>query len=238
MKILKTLAVLALVLVFALPTGAHAAAADRAVVKFLDQWNFDNYTGYVSYATYNGTDPSEQPSIQFTFDADDTTADLKTKVEAAIVGYSTQVATGQVIWPGVIQPDWNASSGPAVILNKPTILSTSYRHNGSVQTSAKLLSFSGTTTGGTMAVHLTTDGTSGASAVCTGAPQHVNVIANDPSNTFGLGWALSNSNKTLTVTANVRSFSATTILGIPVLGSSSLAAAPNGTPVNVSVLCS
>lgn len=109
--------------------------------------------------------------------------------------------------------------------------------NNATTTAMKRLLFNGTTTSGITTFYLTTDGTSSGTALCPTAIGHVNVIANDPSNTFGIGWALTNSNKTLTVTANTRSFTTTTILGISVLGSSALASATNGTSIWASVDC-
>lgn len=126
------------------------------------------------------------------------------------------------------------------ILNLTSSLATTsfiYYNNVATTTSRRMV-FNGTTSGGTVVFYLTTDGTSSGTPICkNGNIGHVNVIANDPSNTFGIGWALTNSNKTLTITANVRSFSATTILGISVLGSSSLTAAANGTDISAMVIC-
>lgn len=110
-------------------------------------------------------------------------------------------------------------------------------YNDVATTSSKHLLYNGTTTSGTTIFYLTADGTSSGAALCPNTIAQVNVIANDPNNTFGLGWALTNSNKTLTITANARSFTATTILGISVLGSSTLAAAANGTAIMASVDC-
>lgn len=139
--------------------------------------------------------------------------------------------------PTLVQGDWSqsATTSPAYIKNKPEVW-----NNGAkiaTTTTSKLITFSGTTTSGTSTFYLTNDGTSGGAALCSVTPDHVNVIVNDPSNTFGVGYAVTNSNKTLTITVNARSFSATTILGIGVLGSSSLTAAENGTAVSVLVAC-
>lgn len=132
------------------------------------------------------------------------------------------------------------------IASKPTTLSgygitdikpIQYWHNGATQTSWKHLTFSGTTTSGSAVFYLTDDGTVTGNALCSATPKYMNAAVNDSGNTFGLSYAVTNSNKTLTVTANVRSFSTTTILGIGVLSSSSLAAAPNGTALNVAVDC-
>lgn len=113
---------------------------------------------------------------------------------------------------------------------------TEYVNDVSTSTMKRLL-YNGTTVSGVTTFYLTSDGMSGGPALCPTAINQVNIIANDPSNTFGLGWTLTNSNKTLTVTVNARSFSATTILGIPVLGSSSITAASDGTPIMASIDC-
>lgn len=103
-------------------------------------------------------------------------------------------------------------------------------------TTANRMIFTGTTSSGTATFYLTKDGTSTGAPVCSGTPVIITSV-DDPANTYGVGTALTNSNKTLTITANVRSFSATTILGISVLGASSLAAATNGTAIKAFVDC-
>lgn len=108
--------------------------------------------------------------------------------------------------------------------------------NGTAIYGEKWLFFNGTTTSGAKTFYLTDDGTSTGNPMCN-AVDHVNITANDPSNTFGLGYSVTNSNKNLTLSLNTRSFASTTILGISVLGSSSLTAAPNGTAVSALVLC-
>lgn len=132
------------------------------------------------------------------------------------------------------QVDWSQTSSEAFdfIKNKPEVW-----HNGVKLGTGKTVSFVGTLTNGTVAFHITDNGASNGNALCTFPPKHINVVVNDPSNTFGVGYALSNSDKTLTVTVNVRNFSATTILGISVLGSSSLSAAANGTQVSALITC-
>lgn len=155
-----------------------------------------------------------------------------------------------------VQSDWNQTSttSPAYVKNKPTVTqadwntvsttSASYIKNrppiwvnGVATTSEKQLVFKGTITSGVATFYITSDGTSGGTALCYAAPDHVNVIVNDPDNTFGVGYTVTNSNKNLNITVNARSFSATTILGISVLGSSSLSAATNGTEVSALVVC-
>lgn len=112
-----------------------------------------------------------------------------------------------------------------------------YLNNVATTSPMKRLLFNGTTTGGVTTFYLTNDGTSSGTALCPIGIDQVNVVANDPNNTLGIGWAMTNSNKTMTVTANARSFTTTTILGISVLGSSALAAAANGTAIMASVDC-
>lgn len=110
-------------------------------------------------------------------------------------------------------------------------------YNNTAQATSTEVMFSTTTSSGTAVMYLTTDGTPTGPALCPNTIQHVNVFVDDASNTYGLSKTMSNSNKTLTVTANVRSFSSTTILGISVLGSSSLGAAANGTQIMAKVDC-
>lgn len=111
-----------------------------------------------------------------------------------------------------------------------------FYYNGATTTTEKRITFSGTTASGAVTFYLTSDGTSGGSALCTTIHQ-VNVYANDPSNTFGLGHTITNSNKNLNITANVRTFTSTVVLGVTLLGSSSLTASTDGTAIMATVDC-
>lgn len=80
--------------------------------------------------------------------------------------------------------------------------------------------------------HLTADGLSTGAALCNEVQQDsVSVIVNDATASYQFGWTFSNLNKTLTVIAN-RLGTANILTGI--LGQ---VAAPNGTPVKLTVLC-
>lgn len=137
-------------------------------------------------------------------------------------------------------PDSNGQPGFMRVSDKAKLdilPNIQYWNNGSSVSTVKHLSFSGTTTAGITTFYLTNDGTISGTALCSNAPTEVKVTVNDPSNTFGVGYAITNSNKTLTITANVRSFTSTSILGITVLGTSAISAATNGTPILASVDC-
>lgn len=153
--------------------------------------------------------------------------------ESEITGLTTDLSG---LTSSVSSNTSSISSLSSSIATLNTKLATSTYYND-IATSSKTLMYNGTTSGGTVTFYLTTDGTSSGTALCPGSIGQVNVVANDPSNNFGLGWTLTNSNKTMTVTANVRSFTTTTVAGVSVLGSSSLSAAPNGTPVYAFVSC-
>lgn len=114
--------------------------------------------------------------------------------------------------------------------------SHTFLNNVHATTTVSHLMFATTTSSGHAIVYLTASGTSGGFGLCH-TLGHIDVTVNDPNNTFGTGYTLTNSNKTLDVAVNTRSFSATTILGISVLGSSAVSAATNGTPVQISVDC-
>ncbi len=109
--------------------------------------------------------------------------------------------------------------------------------NNSLQATSTTMMFATTTTSGVAIMYLTTDGSSTGTSTCPTNIEHVDVFIDDASNTYGLSKAITNSNKTLTVTANVRSFSSTTILGITVLGTSTLTPATNGTQIMAKVDC-
>lgn len=112
-----------------------------------------------------------------------------------------------------------------------------YWMNGVLQANIKHIMFTGTLTSGTVVFYMTNGGLVGGTGLCTASPQNVTIFVNDPSNIYGSSYAVINSNKTLTVTVNQRNFAGITVVGIPVLGSTSIGSAPNGTPVQVSVDC-
>lgn len=94
--------------------------------------------------------------------------------------------------------------------------------------------YSVTTTSGTAVVQLTDDGLS------TGNPlfSQIDFVStrfalNDPN--LSCIYALTNSNKTLTITAAKQTFNGITVVGIPVLGSNTIAAVANGTAITVYV---
>lgn len=87
------------------------------------------------------------------------------------------------------------------------------------------------TTGGNVVFYLTDDGTSGGNLLFPNNIDFMKGEINNSTTNYNYGYTLSNSNKTLTV--NVQNSSATTILGISVLGVPSNAA--SGTTVNILV---
>lgn len=91
-----------------------------------------------------------------------------------------------------------------------------------------------TTTSGISTIYLTIDGTSTGNPLFTSIDYiHIDFITNDPN--LGKSFALTNSNKTLTITAVKQAFSGVSVLGINVLGSVTIPAAPNGTALKVLV---
>lgn len=88
-----------------------------------------------------------------------------------------------------------------------------------------------TVSSGTVAFHLTTDGTSGGTSLCPNGviKPSLNMIVSDSGATYQLAGAWSNSDKTVTVTAKRTNIIAT------LLGAQT--DAPNGTVVNISAVC-
>lgn len=179
----------------------------------------------IGISIYNGTDYVKDDFILFDFTGIDSSLEFHDVVNAAIMDYgetnSLGLSENDIIWgymPNNVTP-------------------TEYWHNGETQVSYKHMTFSGTTTSGSKVFYLTDDGTVNGNALCSSAPRHIDVSANDPGNTFGLGYVVSNSNKTMTITANVRTFTSIPLLGQSVLISTSLTAAPNGTAVSAAVDC-
>lgn len=189
------------------PLWAGSGASSAACTQFVDG------STVVEYAC---------PSINMTSVSNP--ADFINAMQTAVQDYATLqgYSLSSIVWP---------------FYTPSQLTPTDVYYNGAKQASSKRLTFATTTLTGTAVVYLTSNGLVGGTALCPNTILHANVIANDSSNTFGLGWAITNSNKTLTVTANVRSFTSTTVLGISVLGSSAISAAPNGTSILVAVDC-
>lgn len=124
-----------------------------------------------------------------------------------------------------------ATSGSYTDLtNKPT-LGVSYE--GTTQRTNSFPIFkSATIASGVAVVNLTSDGTSGGTSLCPNGviQDSVSVIFNDNTSSFQQSWAFSNSNKTLTVTAN--KFTSANILS-GLLGQ----AAANSSVAKISVWC-
>lgn len=89
---------------------------------------------------------------------------------------------------------------------------------------------------GTKAIYLTDDRTASGMALFTSAAQIVPIInINDPAGVYGRGWTISGDLKTLTVSATKQVPSGVTLLGVNVLTTLTLSAAPNGTEFTVIV---
>jgi len=121
-----------------------------------------------------------------------------------------------------INSDWNATTGLAVINNKPTLSSVATSGNygdligkPSIPLATKCVvgttiynnTFriykNATVSAGLATFYLTDDGTSTGNALFTNVfTDSIQLIVNDPLASYQFGWAFSNSNKTLTVTAN------------------------------------
>lgn len=112
---------------------------------------------------------------------------------------------------------------------------TQYWHNGTQQLSAKHITFTGTTTSGSVVFYLTDDGTVNGTALCSSAPKSVSVTSNNSTANVATSYAVTNSEKTLTITAKIPN--AISLLGVDVISASALGNAVNGTEINVSVDC-
>lgn len=249
-KYIAGFALLALVVGMASFSQIAKASGEKVLIEQISQGG-NNTDASVYFMVTNGSDPIIQGYAEFPSGSYATEDAFNTAMKNSIVTWGDNNSFPNIVASDVfnLKPILApiATSGSFSDLGgKPTSLSGygiadgfsgQYWHNGALQSSLKHITFSGTTTSGTVVFYLTNDGTSGGSALCSSTPKSISVRANDPSNTFGLGYAVTNSNKTLTVTANARSFSSTSILGIGVLGSSSLTAAANGTAIDVAVDC-
>lgn len=115
-----------------------------------------------------------------------------------------------------VSPDWNSTVSPTKILNKPP----------------QAKNWSGSTTGGVAIIYLTSNGLSTGTAFYT-AIEGILVMFTGNDNNLGKSYTVSVDLKTLTITCTQQSFSGITVLSIPVLGSVSISAVPNGTGLKV-----
>lgn len=102
-----------------------------------------------------------------------------------------------------VNSDWNAISGLAQISNKPSLLTKAYE-GVTLRSNAFPIFKSATVASGVAVFYLTNDNTSTGTALFPNGiiADSINVTVNDATASYQMSWALTNSNKTLTVTAN------------------------------------
>lgn len=94
--------------------------------------------------------------------------------------------------------------------------------------------YSVSTTSGSAIIYLTDDGLITGNALFSSIDYvHLDFILNDPN--LGKSYTITNSNKTLTITAVKQTFTGVVVLGVNVLGSVTIPAAANGTALTVLV---
>lgn len=163
--------------------------------------------------------------------------------ELANIGHAcSTVAYGNVtgtpaIPSAQVNSDWNAVSGVAQILNKPTIPVVQSYENTTQRLNPIFINKSASVAGGAgnAVFNITNDGTSTGTALCPNGTMlnSPNLSVNDATAPYQFSWIWSNSNKTMTVLAQKASGLAVltfTLLGIP-------APVPNGTSVNSTIIC-
>lgn len=101
-----------------------------------------------------------------------------------------------------VQSDWNATTGLGVILNKPGIPKVYF--GTTLKTVPIFYTASATVASGVAVFQLTADGTSTGTALFPNGPNtdSLNIFVSDATASYQMSYALTNSNKTLTVTAN------------------------------------
>lgn len=220
--------------------------------------SFLNYVELGKAVSGDGTnDPYfELHSTYLTIDGTPFNTILATKADTTTV---TSLASSVSAIPAQQASDWTASSGVTRILNKPTLFSGNYSDlagkptlfdgtysslTGKPTIPTLPTSYENTTghniyyiyktatvASGVAVYQLTADNTSTGTALCsTPIAASVQPIVNDATSSYQMGWAFSNSNKTLTVTTN--NFTTANILS-GILGQSPA----NGKVVNLSVAC-
>lgn len=181
---------------------------------------------YDTLITWNDTNP--QPTWDYIHNGDGWTAydayyqalsASRTQSEVVAGELHTEIGSAIASVPSQVQSDWNATSGLGQILNKPSLFNGSYSSLSGAPsipsaqkalegTSVRSPSFpifkSSTVASGAAVFQLTSDGTSTGTALFpTGVIiDSVNVSVNDATAAYQMSWAFTNSNKTLTVTAN------------------------------------
>lgn len=122
---------------------------------------------------------------------------------ANLTSLQTQLS-GKASTTSLVNPDWNAVSGFAQILNKPTIINQICYEGITQRANCIPVAKSVTVSSGVAVFNLTTDGTSGATSLFpNGVVQDsVGLIVNDALASYQMSYIFSNSNKTITVTAN------------------------------------
>lgn len=187
-----------------------------------NQWNADcfcNDIRNVTFSTdgltvYNKTNDLPEPlyfGTGLSYSSSTSMLNVSGLATSSVSGLSTVATTGNYSdllgTPSVvaqIQSDWGQSSTTATdfIKNKP-IVGLSYE--GTSQRTGTFAIFkSATVSSGVAVFHLTADGTSGGSALFPNGiiSSSINITVNDSGATYQTSYAFSNSNKTLTVTAN------------------------------------
>lgn len=116
-------------------------------------------------------------------------------------------------------------------------------HNGALQTNVKRLTFTGTTTSGQVVFYATDGGEVDDPALCTADPTNWKFHINDTTANFAYAATVTNSHKTLTISAAQRTFTSGNVL-VTLLGGltsaitgTSMTAVPNGTTVYVTADC-
>ena len=113
-------------------------------------------------------------------------------------------ALSSTIPPAQINSDWNASSGVAMIQNKPSIPTIQTFDGTTQRLNAFQYTSSAVAASGTVAFNLTTNGLSGGTAIFPTGPiaNSVQMMVNDATAAYQLSGIWSNGNKTFTITVN------------------------------------
>lgn len=157
---------------------------------------------------------------------------------------SNQATTSQLVASSTFNGFMSSTSATTMANLKTVATSGSYNdltskpslgiaYEGTTQRTGAFPIFkTGTVSGGTVAFNLTADGTSGGTALCTNGviQDSVQYVVNDATAAYQMGWAFSNSNKTLTFTAN-KLTTANILTGILGQGQA------NGSAVKLTVWC-
>lgn len=197
---------------------------------------YSDLTGKPTLFSGSYTDLTSKPTIPTTFDQltdGSTNKAFTSTMSTKLAGIATGATVNSSDATLLARANHTGAQAESTVTNLTTDLAnrpTMYA-GATLKSSAKMIVKHATVASGVAVFYLTSDETSGGSALCTNVyDDSINVFVNDATSSYQMSYALTNANKTLTVTTNKLS-TANILTGI--LGQS----AANGAVVKLQVSC-